>query len=71
MSLEDDDRLRVSSAEAARIAGIGKRMMEYRIAQKALRTVRDGRRVLVETPELRRYCRTNHFDSPRPRKPRK
>lgn len=68
MSLKDDDRLRVSIAEAARLAGIGKRTMESRIAQKLIRTVRDGRRVLIEMAELRRYCRTNHLDSTRPRK---
>lgn len=65
VSLEDDDRRRVSVAEAASLAGISKRMMEYRIAQKAIRTVRDGRRSLIEMAELRRYCRTNHYDSPR------
>ena len=71
MSLEDDDRLRVSIEEAARLAAISKRMVEYRIAQKAIRTVRDARRVLIEMSELRRYCRTNHYDSPRPRKAKK
>lgn len=71
MSLEDDDRLRVSIAEAARLAGIGKRTMESRIAQKLIRTVRDGRRVLIEMAELRRYCRTNHYDSARPHKAKK
>ena len=70
MSLEDDDRLRVSISEAARLAGIGKRTMESRIAQKLIRTVRDGKRVLIEMAELRRYCRTNHFESTRPRKPK-
>lgn len=60
----------MSIAEAARLAEIGKRLMEYRIGQKAISTVRDGRRVLILMTELRRYCRINHFEGARPRKPR-
>lgn len=71
MSIENDDRLRVSIIESARLAGISPRMVEGRIAQKAIRTIRDGTRVLIEMAELRRYCRTNHFDSLRPRKAKK
>ena len=66
-----DDRLRVSTAEGARLLSISKRMLEYRIAAKQIRTVRDGRRVFIKISDLRGYGGTNHYDSPRPRKPRK
>jgi len=66
-----DDRFRVSVAEGARLLSISKRMLEYRIAAKQIRTVRDGHRVFILISDLRGYARTNHYDSPRPRKPRK
>lgn len=66
-----DDRIRVSLAEGARLLSISKRMLEYRIAAKQIRTVRDGRRVFILISDLRSYARTNHYDSPRPYKARK
>lgn len=70
-TIDTEDRLRVSIQEGARLLSIGKRQLEYRIANKQISTVRDGRRSLILMSELRRYGRTNHFDSARPRKPRK
>jgi len=62
---EPDNRIRVGIREAAEMVGISKRMLEYRIAQKEIRIVRDGGRSLVELTELRRYARSNRLFSPR------
>jgi excisionase family DNA binding protein len=42
-------------AEAARLIGISRRALEYRIAAGQLRSVRIGRRRLVLVSELRRF----------------
>ncbi|MGC9225347.1 MAG: hypothetical protein ACP5E2_15650 [Terracidiphilus sp.] len=65
MTLEDDDRLRVSAKEAGRLLSISTRHLAYRTANKQISTVRDGRRVLYTLRELRRYAYTNRYDSPR------
>lgn len=64
-TLNTEDRIRVSIKEAARLLSISKRMVEYRISEKELTTVRDARRVLLLMSELRRYARANHYSSPR------
>lgn len=69
-SIDSDDRIRVSIKEGARLLSIGKRQLEYRIANKEISTVRDGRRNLILLSELRRYARTNHYSSPRAPKSR-
>lgn len=62
-----DDRLSVGIKEAARLLGISKRMVEYRIAERELASCRDGRRTLINMAELRRYRRKNHYKG-RPKK---
>jgi excisionase family DNA binding protein len=47
--------LAVGIAEAARMIGISRRALEYRIAAGQLRTVRIGRRRLILVSELRRF----------------
>jgi excisionase family DNA binding protein len=64
-TIDNEDRIRVSISESARLLSIGKRMLEHRIANKEITTVRDGRRVLILMSELRRYARTNHYNSVR------
>ena len=55
-----DKRLRVRRSEAPAYLGISQRQLDYRIANKELRTVRDGDAVFISMAELRRYALTNH-----------
>ena len=55
-----DKRLRVRRSEAPAYLGISQRQIDYRIANKELRTVRDGDGVFITMAELRRYSTTNH-----------
>jgi hypothetical protein len=58
--LPTDKRLRVRRSEANAYLGISQRQIDYRIARKELRTVRDGDGVFITIAELRRYASTNH-----------
>jgi hypothetical protein len=58
--LPTDKRLRVSRSEAPAYLGISQRQLDYRIASKEIRTVRDGDAVFISMAELRRYATTNH-----------
>jgi excisionase family DNA binding protein len=51
----EQNRLAVGIAEAARMIGISRRALEYRIAAGQLRCVRIGRRRLILVSELRRF----------------
>jgi excisionase family DNA binding protein len=51
----EQNRLAVGIAEAARLIGISRRAVEYRIAAGQLRCVRIGRRRLILVSELRRF----------------
>jgi hypothetical protein len=53
-------RLRVRRSEAPEYLGISQRQLDYRIANKEIRTVRDGDAVFISMAELRRYASTNH-----------
>jgi hypothetical protein len=55
-----DKRLRVRRSEAPSYLGISQRQLDYRIANKELRTVRDGDAVFIPMAEHRRYASTNH-----------
>jgi hypothetical protein len=55
-----DKRLRVRRSEAPAYLGISQRQLDYRIANKEIRTVRDGGAVFITVAELRRYATTNH-----------
>jgi excisionase family DNA binding protein len=52
-----------SKREAARILGVSIRTLHSLIAEKQLRTVRIGRRVLVAHAELMRFCERDHQTS--------
>ena len=58
--LSTNKRLRVRRFEAPAYLGISQRQLDYRIAQKEIRTVRDGDAVFILMSELRRYATTNH-----------
>lgn len=58
--LPSDKRLRVRRSEAPAYLGISQRQLDYRIASKEIRTVRDGDAVFITIAELRRYATTNH-----------
>jgi hypothetical protein len=60
LNLLTDKRLRVRRSEAPAYLGISQRQLDYRIAQKEIRTVRDGDAVFISMAELRRYASTNH-----------
>ena len=62
----DDTRLRVRRSEAPAYLGISQRQLDYRIARKEIRTVRDGDAVFISMAELRRYAATNHPPIRRP-----
>jgi len=53
-------RLRIRRSEAPEYLGISQRQLDYRIASKEIRTVRDGDAVFISMAELRRYATTNH-----------
>jgi len=55
-----EKRLRVRRSEAPEYLGISQRQVDYRIANKEIRTVRDGDAVFISMAELRRYATTNH-----------
>jgi len=57
---QTDKRLRVRRSEAPAYLGISQRQLDYRIANKEIRTVRDGDAVFITVAELRRYATTNH-----------
>jgi excisionase family DNA binding protein len=46
-------------ADAARVLGISLRKLEYLIAEKKVKTVRIGSRVLVPRKALEDFCRQN------------
>ena len=58
--LSSNKRLRVRRSEAPSYLGISQRQLDYRIASKEIRTVRDGDAVFISMAELRRYASTNH-----------
>lgn len=58
--LQQDKRLRVRRSEAPAYLGISLRQLDYRIANKEIKTVRDGDSVFIGMAELRRYASTNH-----------
>ena len=55
-----DKRLRVKRTKAPGYLDISLRQLDYRIANKEIRTVRDGDAVYITMAELRRYATTNH-----------
>lgn len=59
-NLANNKRLRVRRSEAPAYLGISQRQLDYRIANKEIRTVRDGDAVFITMAELRRYATTNH-----------
>lgn len=59
-NVETEKRLRVRRSEAPEYLGISQRQLDYRIASKEIRTVRDGNAVFIALAELRRYATTNH-----------
>ncbi len=59
--LMTDTRLRVRRSVASWLLGISPRHLAYRIANSEIRTIRDGRAVLITMIELRRYASTNHL----------
>lgn len=59
--LMTDRRLRVRRSAAPWLLGISARQLDYRIANREIRTIRDGRAVLIMMTELRRYASTNHL----------
>lgn len=56
----NDKRLRVKRTKAPGYLDISLRQLDYRIANKEIRTVRDGDAVFITMAELRRYATTNH-----------
>lgn len=54
-------KLLYSKKDSAFALSISVRAVDYFIAQKKLRTVRIGRRVLIPVSSLREFAKANHF----------
>ena len=61
-----DARDWLSIAEAAKRAGISRRLLEKRLAQGRLTYYRDGRRVLIRPDDLARYIESRKVPARRP-----
>jgi hypothetical protein len=55
--------LRCSRKESARLLGMSIRSLDYRIEDQIIKTIKEGRNVMILYTELVRYSRSNHFKS--------
>ena len=58
------ERLLLSKKEAANAIGVSVRTLENLLSLKELRSVRVGRRRLVPSREISRFCRGDHATQP-------
>jgi excisionase family DNA binding protein len=59
---EKVEKLLYDRESAAFAISMSIRTVDYLIANKKLRTVRIGRKVLIPAAELRRFAAANHFE---------
>ena len=58
----NDPAVRYGKKDAARMLGFSVRTLDYRIAQKKIKTTKDGNRVKIARSEILRYGKINDTD---------